>query len=163
MNMDIGRIVYWCNTNQGFFSAVLSIIGLLLSLIAIFVSIKAARMPYKKKVLLGRTFDYVIGGTEMYLSVFATNIGNRDIYIKFLGLGIKKGCRMQNMIPINSVYDSRGKISPSETKEMKYNARDLMPLKENYRNMLYIVMSDSEGKNYKKRIGKIGKNLSMFS
>ena len=44
--------IEWCNQNNGFISAILSIIGLLLSIIAIVISIHTARLPYKKKLLL---------------------------------------------------------------------------------------------------------------
>ena len=45
------EFICWCNENNGFLTAVLSIIGLLLSMIAIVVSVSTARMPYKKRLL----------------------------------------------------------------------------------------------------------------
>ena len=46
----MGQIIQWCNNNDGFTSAILSVIGLGLSVIAIWVSISTARLPYRKKI-----------------------------------------------------------------------------------------------------------------
>ena len=46
-------LIQWCNDNNGFISAVLSFVGLLLSIIAIVISLRTAKLPYKKKLLLG--------------------------------------------------------------------------------------------------------------
>ncbi len=45
-------MIEWCNYNSGFVSAVLALSGLIISVVAIFVSISTARIPYKKKVVL---------------------------------------------------------------------------------------------------------------
>lgn len=47
------NIIRWCNENNGFLTAILSLIGLVLSVTAIVVSIRTARLPYKKKLMLG--------------------------------------------------------------------------------------------------------------
>ena len=47
------NIIQWCNENNGFLTAILSLIGLVLSVTAIVVSIRTARLPYKKKLMLG--------------------------------------------------------------------------------------------------------------
>lgn len=41
-------IIIWCDDNYGFLAAILSSVGLLVSVIAIVVSIKTAHLPYKK-------------------------------------------------------------------------------------------------------------------
>lgn len=46
------NIIRWCNENNGFLTAILSLIGLVLSVTAIVVSIRTARLPYKKKLML---------------------------------------------------------------------------------------------------------------
>ena len=79
-------VIQWCNDNNGFLSAVLSFIGLFLSVTAIVVSIQTARLPYKKKLLLSYCIlldvdehDHmpIINGIE----VSATNISNRPIIL----------------------------------------------------------------------------------
>ena len=90
--------IEWCNQNNGFISAILSIIGLLLSIIAIVISIHTARLPYKKKLLLGSSLllgvsQIPLRGTETSLvgmSSTATNVGNRTISLMYLGFAIKK-------------------------------------------------------------------------
>ena len=50
------NIIRWCNENNGFLTAILSLIGLVLSVTAIVVSIRTARLPYKKKLMLSLTY-----------------------------------------------------------------------------------------------------------
>lgn len=99
------NIIRWCNENNGFLTAILSLIGLVLSVTAIVVSIRTARLPYKKKLMLG---SYMSVGASMIpgvgaetqilgMSASATNVGNRTINITYLGYAIKKDGRY-NMI-----------------------------------------------------------------
>ena len=62
------NIIRWCNENNGFLTAILSLIGLVLSVTAIVVSIRTARLPYKKKLMLG---SYMSVGTSMIPGVGA--------------------------------------------------------------------------------------------
>lgn len=95
------NIIQWCNENNGFLTAILSLIGLVLSVTAIVVSVRTARLPYKKKLMLG---SYMSLGASMISSVgaetqilgmsaSATNIGNRTVNITYLGYAIKKDGR----------------------------------------------------------------------
>ncbi len=43
-------IINWCNDNNGFTTALLSAIGLVLSVIAVIVSIRTAMLPFKKNL-----------------------------------------------------------------------------------------------------------------
>ena len=45
-------IIEWCNNNSGFIQSILACLTLLASLIAIVVSIKTSKIPYKKRMLL---------------------------------------------------------------------------------------------------------------
>lgn len=42
--------IEWCNNNQGFITAIFSLLSLLVSTIAIVISILTSRLPYKKAV-----------------------------------------------------------------------------------------------------------------
>lgn len=53
----LNSIIDWCNENTGFLSAILSIVGILLSFIAICISIHTARLPYKKSLKLSSFYD----------------------------------------------------------------------------------------------------------
>jgi hypothetical protein len=95
------NIIQWCNENNGFLTAILSLIGLVLSVTAIVVSVRTARLPYKKKLMLG---SYISLGASMIpgvgaetqilgMSASATNIGNRTVNITYWGYAIKKDGR----------------------------------------------------------------------
>lgn len=88
------NIIQWCNENTGFLTAILSLIGLVLSVTAIVVSVRTARLPYKKKLMLG---SYISLGARMIpgvgaetqilgMSASATNVGNRTINITYFGI-----------------------------------------------------------------------------
>lgn len=47
------NFIQCCNDNNGFLTVFLSLMNLILSVTAIVVSIRTARLPYKKKLLLG--------------------------------------------------------------------------------------------------------------
>ncbi len=47
--MSITNIIEWCNSNSGFIQSILAALTVIISMIAIFVSIMTARIPYKKK------------------------------------------------------------------------------------------------------------------
>ena len=88
------NFIQWCNDNNGFLTAILPLIGLILSVTAIVVSIRTARLPYKKKLLLGSSLLLGVSriplrGTETSLvgmSSTATNVGNRTISLKYVDL-----------------------------------------------------------------------------
>ena len=54
----IYSVVQWCNENVGFATIVLSALTLMVSIVAIVVSIKTAQLPYKKllKIETGSCF-----------------------------------------------------------------------------------------------------------
>ena len=68
-------IVNWCNKNNGFITAILSAIGLLLSIIAIVVSIRTARLPYKKKLKLTSSVDVVFSNNTITGEVISSIMG----------------------------------------------------------------------------------------
>ena len=97
------NFVQWCDDNNGFLTAILSLIGLILSVTAIVVSICTARLPYKKRIVLGyvvqASASIVPGvGVEsliLGMSASATNVGNRTVNLRYLGYAVKK---MENTI-----------------------------------------------------------------
>ncbi len=161
------EFICWCNENNGFLTAVLSIIGLLLSMIAIVVSVSTARMPYKKRLLLGSSIlisASLIPGISTTtqtagLSVSATNVGNRTITITYLGIAIKKEGRLYKLNPINRDFRSSAKLSPSEMHEVQFYKEELIDAlkRENKATKLYIFANDTEGAVYKRKAGTIGR------
>ena len=164
--------IQWCNENNGFISAILSIIGLLLSLIAIIISIHTARLPYKKKLLLGSSLllgvsRIPIRGTETSLvgmSSTATNVGNRTISLTYLGFAIKKGRTFNKMYPVDRPFDSKAMLDPSEMYDVQFSKEEIIKglSRENQSTKIYVFASDTEGTEYRKRIGTVGKVTSSL-
>lgn len=168
-------IIDWCNANNGFLTGVLSIVGLLLSTIAIVISIHTARLPYKRKIKLGASTLIGVamgGGSRTSPAVIgfvasATNIGNRAVYMTYIGYAIKSNGKYNKIYPINRDFNCSAKLEPSECKDVQFMADELAQsfLKLDRNTKLYIYASDSEGKEYLQKSGTVGKlldNLKAF-
>ena len=126
--------IEWCNQNNGFISAILSIIGLLLSIIAIVISIHTARLPYKKKLLLGSSLLLGVSriplrGTETSLvgmSSTATNVGNRTISLTYLGFAIKKDGKLNKMYTDDRPFDSTATLDQTEMHNFQYSKAEII-------------------------------------
>ena len=160
--------IQWCNENNGFLAALLSIIGLLLSMIAIIVSLRTARLPFKKKLLLGSSLLIQIENAKSYivgLSASATNIGNRTVSLTYLGYAIRKDGRFQKIYPINREFVSKATLTQSEMFEVKFLSEELVTIfsKENQETMLYVFASDTEEAEYKRKAGTVGDLLKSLN
>ena len=169
-------ITNWCNDNNGFVTAILSAIGLLLSVIAIVVSIRTARLPFKKKLKLTSSIDIsflqeistgeIICSTRG-ISVNAANIGSRNISITYLGLFIKdkkSNYNKQKMVKLRDEITGAGMIAPTEVKTELYKKDDLLNslslLNDNAR--IYLYAMDTEGTQYFKRVGTAQKMIKKL-
>lgn len=169
------ELVNWCNANTGFLSAILSVVGVVISLVAIVVSIRTARLPYRKAVKLSATTNIMFSKNMITsdvsseiagMSVNAVNVGFRNICITYLGISVKaKGMDMQKFTKINEPMDGLGVLAPSSISTNSFAAPDLVywlsKLGADAR--VYACATDTEGKTYLKRIGKaaaIAKGLS---
>ena len=111
-------IIVWCNSNSGFATILLSALTLLVSVIAVIVSIHTARLPYKKKMIVrGGSFITVDG---MGLHVTATNVGNRQIKISDIGFQIEKN----TYINIQTITESQIMLRQGEVTSQYYNIND---------------------------------------
>ena len=160
-------LIQWCNSNNGFLTAILSVIGLLLSVIAIIVAIRTARMPYKKKLLLGSSL--LIGASTAQglmsspiavgVEASATNVGNRVISVTYIGYAIKKDGKFSKIYPTDREFDCKAVLSPSEYKGVQFSTDEIIKafghLESN--TQLFIHASDSEGKEYKRKVGTTGR------
>lgn len=162
-------IIQWCNDNNGFLTAILSVIGLLLSIIAIVVSIHTARLPFKKKILLGSslllgasvnseitTKPFIIG-----LAASATNVGNRMVSLTYLGYAIKREGRLNKIYPINREFQNKAFLESSEMFEVQFQREELKKAfsKVPQKTKLFVYADDTEGTEYKRRVGTVGKLL----
>ena len=123
------KIIYWCNNNTGFATILLSTLTLIVSIVAIFVSINTARLPYKKKILL--VSGSFISGSGIGIHITVTNIGNRPIRIDTIGFKIN-----------GKVYIQPRTLSESQI--MLNQVDDFA--------RVYAYVEDSEGKKYKKYV-----------
>ena len=171
------EIINWCNLNNGFLTAVLSVIGLLLSVLAIIVSIKTARLPYKKKIKLSSSIDIAFSKNMLTgettseivgVSVNASNVGSRNINITYLGIMVKDktlGKNPQKMTKIKDEITGTGILSPTEVKTEAFKKTDLIYhlSKLKHKAKLSICVQDSEGTEYKKKMGTAENLLKSLS
>ena len=167
-------IINWCNENNGFITAILSAIGLLLSVIAIVVSIRTARLPYKKKLKLTSSVDVAFSKNTitgevisniMGISVNAANIGSRNVSITYLGICIKdkkSNRNKQKMAKVRDEITGTGMIAPAEIKTELYKKDDLLYSLSSLSGdaQIYLYAKDTEGTEYFKSAGN-AKNMLM--
>ena len=166
-------IINWCNENNGFVSAILSVVGLLLSVIAIVVSIRTARLPYRKGLKLTSSVDVVyyknnvtneVARDIMGISVNAANIGSRNVYITYLGIYIKNKSNQNNprINKIGNEITGTGMTAPAEIKTELYKKDDLLHSLSlfNGDEKIYLYARDTEGTEYFKSMGNVEKMLA---
>ena len=165
------NFIQWCNDDNGFLTAVLSLIGLILSATAIVVSIRTARLPYKKRIMLDLcpVFDVVPGvNTKFFIlgmSASATNIGNRTVNLMYLGYALKKDGRYTVFaIPYNREFNSNVSLAPSEISESQFYANTLIKSlsREKRDRKFFVYAKDTEKKEYVKETGKTVGELHDF-
>ena len=150
------NLIEWCNDNNGFLTAILSFVGLGISITAIMVSIRTARLPYKKRVMLGSSKIYAIPETEcMGLVASATNVGNRTVTLTYLGYATKKKRHYNLMYALYSAVKFIPTIMPSEVSQNHFDAKELIKIlsEEKPNEKVYVYATDTEGASYKKKVG----------
>ena len=81
--MDRG-IINWCNENQGFLSALLSVLALGISVLTMFMTYRLGKMPFIKKLAMIPTLNWNSGKFCIDLKVI--NSGNATICIKHVSI-----------------------------------------------------------------------------
>ena len=145
-------MIEWCNANEGFISALLTIVSILLSVLAIVISIIVAKIPYKKKIAI--SFYTCLGAgsnTENnYYSVEATNIGNRAIKVLFVGIGYKQSGKWKKLYSIHMKNSQNEMLNINTTVNSVYEIDGVNEYSKKYK--LYAIAIDIEGKIYKRKI-----------
>lgn len=174
------NFIQWCDDNTGFLAAILSLIGLILSAIAIVVSIRTARLPYKKRIILGyflQPVDTIVPGVGvkssiLEMSVSATNAGNRTVTLTYLGYAVKKDGRYNAVFLFNRElfsrvheFNSKASLAPSEKSKIQFHTDELIEYfsRENRNRKLFVYAEDTEGKKYMKKLGTVGELLDILS
>lgn len=156
---NITEIIKWCNENTGFATIILSVLTLIVSIIAIFVSISTARLPYKKKLLVER--GSFISNTGIGFHVTATNVGNRQVKISSIGFKVK------SVVYINTttIHESQIVLNQGETTSQYYNIQDfkraLSKMGISNFTKIYAYVKDTEGTEYKKYFERVGKVMKQ--
>ena len=172
----MSELIQWCNDNNGFLTAILSAIGLFLSTIAIVVSIKTARLPFKKSVVVSSSTNLWVGTIPLTdtiatgvqgISINVVNKGFRDVNITYLGILVEDNHKKQKLFKTKEPMDGAGVLHPTEVHTNTFSKDDLLHvfsafLKSNAKT--YAFAEDSEGNQYTKYMGtvqKIAHNISL--
>ena len=167
-------IIQWCNDNDGFLSAILSVIGLIISIIAIVVSIRTARLPFKKKLKMTVATEVFFGKNENTndvvgeikgIAINIINIGNRDVDITYLGIMVNDSGQKNKMQKIKEPMDGMGIIHRTEIHTNSFLRKDIVFNFSRCSNQakVYAYAEDSEGKQYKKYIGNAKKIAKYYN
>lgn len=168
-------LIQWCNDNNGFLTAILSVIGLFLSIIAIVVSIKTARLPFKKKIVISFSTKLWVGTIPLTntvasgvqgISINVVNKGFRDVNITYLGLLLKDNHKKQQIYKTKEHMDGVAIIHPSEVHTNYFESDNIIKVFSSFseKAKAYAYAEDSEGNHYSKYMGKaksIAKSISL--
>ena len=140
----INGIIEWCNDNQGFMAAILSVCSLIVSITAIMISILVANIPYRKKLAIWSYNDYENRDLQTYkVNIYILNVGNR-------GMRIKKASVFWNGISLgHTVLENTERQYLQPTDQMTLIVK--CPIKEykiNLKDRMTIIIEDVEGKKY---------------
>ena len=143
-------VIEWCNQNQGFLSAILSLLALSLSVLTMIMTYRLGKMPFKKKVKIIPLL-YKKNG-EFYIDLTLINSGNATICINNIGIFNNK---MLNI----GMPDEWEYITLKPCDDYKVDIRlydDLENIEINQLDLndhIIIVVYDVDGKCYKAKKG----------
>ena len=146
------QIIQWCNTNAGFVSGILALFSIILSVVAICVSIIVAKLPFKKKVAVGFFTNLGLGeynGMDYY-SVEATNIGNRIVKVSFVGFAYKDNDGWKKLYNKATNHSQNVMLNINETASSIYSIDEINKIMKKHK--LYAFAIDIEGKIYKRKV-----------
>ena len=160
------QFIEWCNANNGFLTALLSILTLFVSVIAVVVSIHTARLPYRRKLVTSvatciMPTDDPLAPKLRGFSVSVTNVGNRNINILHFGLAIKDGVQFVPFICNGCTLGEKSIVAPAEVVKVEYSVEAVksflsdLPLEK----VVYSYAVDAEWREYKKKYGTVEKIL----
>lgn len=165
-------VINWCNTNNGFLTGVLSLLTLIVSIIAIIVSIRTAKLPYKKKLLLSSSIDVEfyqntatgeVGSQIMGVSINIANIGSRNVNITYLGISVIG--KREKLTKIRDEVTGTGIIAPTEVKTEFFKKTDLIYVLSQYdkKAKISLYARDTEGNEYFQSAGYAYKMVEQLS
>lgn len=163
----MSEIINWCNNNDGFVSAILALLSICLSVLAIVVSINVAKLPYKKKVRVSHSFNWGVTHTNSLvgigISIFCLNVGNRMVKTDFVGLAFYKEGRLQKLYAFDRDLDCKKEIITSQSVEVTYSIYELKRIGQQVGDVtLYAASIDVEGTITAKKFGTVENILNLL-
>ena len=138
------EFIEWCNNNEGLIGAILSMLTLVISIIALFTTIRLAYIPYKKRLLINPVFGFK--DSKYYLELTVANSGNKLIGINSITIDYRNTWIGSNC--------KRKFIQPSRNKrwfiKLNLNEEDT---KFDSNPQVEITIYDTEEKKYKFKVG----------
>jgi hypothetical protein len=168
----MGDIIQWCNDNNGFLTGVLSLLTLIVSIVAIVVSIRTAKLPYVRKLRLSSSFDIAFfqnpvtgesGSQIMGISVNIANIGSRNVNISYLGISVNG--RQEKLTKIRDEVTGTGILAPTEVKTEFFKKADLVYVlsRLDKKAKISLYARDTEGNEYFQKAGYAYKMVEQLS
>lgn len=158
------QFIEWCNENNGFLTAILSILTLFVSIVAVVVSIQTARLPYKRRISTTVVTCVSMGSSSQAVtgfSVSATNTGNRNINIMHFGLAYKDGPQLVPYIRNGCTLGDKSIVVPAEVVSVTYSLEEVASFLSDlpHKKIIYSYAYDAEWREYKKRYNTVGNFL----
>lgn len=119
-------MIQWCNDNAGFIAALQTLSTVLLSVVAIAVTVYVSRLPYKKGLKLYSGLNYDEDGNYT-MDLFLYNSGNAPLYIKYIQLLREYSDKTTDILALGALYD----LDPSESFLVSGTGKDFQIKLEN--------------------------------
>jgi len=154
--------------------AILTMISLFISVVAVWVSIRTAKLPYKKALILNTRIPFELNNSYNGISVSskplgvdvsACNVGNRAVNIVFLGLAIRDcNLKVKKLQVFTRVLGGCGILKSAEEASVMYYSHELIECleKEFKWKPVYACAVDIEEKVYLRKRGTVGSLLKVL-
>lgn len=145
------EVIDWCNSNQGFLSAILSIMTILISVLTLILTRQIGRMPYRKEISIT---PFLSKDSEGYvMDILIVNSGLVPILIDCVRITNNKGL----VIGMSDGNIRPELLSPNDSKEMHIKIFDDEENIEKHEldlnNQIKIILYEHNGKKHEKHNG----------
>lgn len=129
-------------------------------------SIRASKLPYKRKALIKTGISYHFDGNSSSVygyNVEITNVGNLPINISYLGFGWYKQGRVQKIFSFYESHECKGIIKTSELLSDCYSQTMFIDLYKTINEdvVIYGIAIDEIGNIYKRKFSKLSTMIKM--
>ena len=121
----MNNIIEWCNVNQGFMSAILTVMAILINIIALYSSYKIGKIPYEKKLKVIPTYYEI--ANEPVIDVELVNYGISTLVLEDVSIKDSKNSYVGGTCISDPII-----LKPSENKKITFDITDYNGLIERY-------------------------------